>query len=123
MTDQVAVVLQSLADKFGVTVTYLWPRLVAYTFWHEAANVAIEVFFLTLAAWVLWTYAHHFKRLASDLTEEELVREIIVGIAACAVGFLGIVALLSFPNNLAGMMAPEGKAIYDLFAAIGGKGR
>lgn len=120
-SDQIANVLQSLADKFGVTVEYLWPRLVTYTFWSNAINVLVEIGFIVIAVILTPKFFARIQVKRDRWLDSEVTVAVVFGIATLAAVIAGFVAACSLPNNVAGTMSPEGKALLDLLAAFGGK--
>lgn len=136
-TDTIDLIKQ-LAAKFGVTVDYLWPLLVAYTWWTNLGWLVVEVLFIVggsvaaikmIHAASRHIVAYHAREKSGNGEKcqsglyyyEHAWWATGFSVMAFVLGFSALMAVLSIPVALASVMVPEAKALYDLVASVSGK--
>jgi hypothetical protein len=126
--EQVAPILQKLADQFGIGVQYLWPYLVAYTRAQSMGTLAVSLSIFAMSALLIPFCARKFSRnvyLYNNRDDEayadynfHALAAVGAAVTLAATCFFLVSALMTFPTALAGVIAPEGKAIIDIVGKV-----
>lgn len=131
MTPDTIDLIKQLAAKFGLTIEYLWPLVVAYTRWLSLASLIIEFVWVSVAVFLivtnlkgfntnLYLYNHRDDDTYVDYSYHcvwFIVHGCIIALSAVIILF----AVSYMPGSVVGIVAPEAKAIYDLLAQITAK--
>lgn len=128
MTPDTVDIIRQLGEKFGVTIDYLWPLLVNYTRWINIAWFVIDIFWIcvSITIWIigsklffrnLYLYNHRDDKDYIDYAINAGYM-IVCTIVVIIFSIIGIAGLGGIPSNLAGIMVPEAKAIFDLLAQV-----
>lgn len=124
--DQITQLLQQLATQLGVSVEYLWPYLVRYTFVNSVSSVVVNLIgaviyglFVYLSIKVLragWGKDMSSKDHDSPSGEFFMVVGGLVGMFLF--GFLGGLCLEHASQYVAGVFVPEAQAVFDILAKL-----
>ena len=112
--------LQQLADKIGVTIQYLWPKVVLLHWVETLAEVIVTVLVVVIAwpnaiaglrAWMRWVGDETRKR-HSDADDAKFVapvaRTIIFGLMAL---IATAILLIGISGAIATLISPEGSLV------------
>lgn len=121
--DQVTQLLQALAAQLGVSVEYLWPYLVRYTFANHL-SIMIGNLIEGLVLIGLAFLSVHILRLGwgKDMGEDSPSPAFfqtfagIVGFIACVI--FALVCIEGAFRHVAGVMVPEAQAVLDLLDKV-----
>lgn len=127
--EQLTTLLQQLAQQLGVSVEYLWPYLVRWTFAEHLSvlivnliGASISALFVFLSIKVLrsgWG-----KSITSDQYDTPSAEffQVVGGLIGMIIfGFWGIVCLSEASHQVAGVLVPEAQAILDILAKMNPK--
>lgn len=101
--DKAAELLKALADKLGVTVDYLWPKLVG----HEAVQAWVGVIgggvgFLVLLVLSIFVVRWAFKTADGDSPAPSVISVLLIAACVtCLVGSLASIADVVYPEAAA----------------------
>jgi len=104
--------IDALAEKLGVTATYLWPKLVAWQYGETMGRLVLLVLawiLLVVGVWAAWKYQ---ERICDADFELGIYSMLIVGGAVTLV-----FTFVALPRMISTLISPEAAAFYKL---IGG---
>lgn len=121
--ERVADVLQQLADKFGVTVEYLWPLLVQHVKMEYAIWSVTELLIIFLAPVVLTLSIRGLMKSVSDdyianLEGQSAGLFVFCLLVTLVYGAFTIAALVSIPSTIANFYVPEAAVIKDIIKGV-----
>lgn len=124
--DQIAQLLQALAQQLGITVAQLWPYLVRYTYAKHLGNLVVDIaellIFVVFIVYGSKLIRGSYNKEMGESAPSKYFFAVVAGLILMFFSVVGIsVALSDIPTQFAAVISPEAQAIYDVIAQLSTK--
>lgn len=115
--EELTKLLAEAATKLGIEAARLWPQLVLITFIKSAFWSAVLLLFLATGP-LIWVSRFRFMVVHWDEEDIDFPTIFVTLSVLITFPFIGLIALVVLPNQLAGVFVPEAITVLDLLKQV-----